>query len=624
MNEIKGQGSGVNCHKQEARQKHWLWGVLGLAALAVILGLAAQGPATHFGQVGSVAGPGEGETVPATLTPPDAATQAQVSEAYGKLPLHFEANHGQTDARVSFLARGPGYTLFLIPTEAVLALRPPPAASPPPAANQKRIAKPTPPVLRLQFVGANSRAQVVGREELSGKSHYFLGNDPRKWRTNIPTYARVQYKDLYLGVDLLVYGTQRQLEFDIIVAPGADPRAIRLGFQGVDNLDIDAQGDLILRTRGSEFRQRKPFIYQEINGTKKTVPGMYVLTGKFQVGFQVAAYDPTKSLVIDPMLTYSTYLGGSDYDAGRGIAVDAAGNAYVTGETYSTNFPLANPFRGTFAGGDAFVTKLNATGSALVYSTYLGGSDDDVGHGIAVDGAGNAYVTGLTRSANFPAVNPFQRAYAGGGDAFVTKLNATGSALVYSTYLGGSDQEAGHGIAVDGAGNAYVTGWTRSANFPAVNAFQGTYGGGIMDAFVTKLNTTGSALVYSTYLGGSNTDFGFGIAVDAAGNAYVTGETESGNFPTANSLQPAFGGTGDAFVTKLNAAGSALVYSTHLGGSGYDASHGIDLDAAGNAYVTGWTSSPNFPTMNPFQRAYAGDSDAFVVKITERPPSPSP
>ena len=405
-----------------------MWGdVLGLPALAVILGVTAQGPATSFGQVGSLAGVGEGETVPATLTPPDAATQAQVSEAYGKLPLHFEANHGQTDARVRFVARGPGYTLFLVPTEAVLGLRPPQEmplrGSTTPAASKDRISKPTLPVLRLQFVGANPRPQVVGREGLSGKSHYFVGNDPRKWHTNIPTYAKVQYRDLYPGIDLVFYGTQRQLEYDIIVAPGADPRAIRLGFDGVDNLEIDAQGDLILWTGGRELRQRKPFIYQEVNGIKQVIPGLYMLTGKSEVGFQVAAYDPTESLIIDPVLTYSTYLGGSDYDAGRGIAVDAAGNAYVTGETLSTNFPMANPFRGTFAGGDAFVTKLNAAGSALIYSTYLGGTRDDFGHGIAVDAAGNAYVTGSTSSANFPKVNPFQGTFAGDSDAFVSKIS---------------------------------------------------------------------------------------------------------------------------------------------------------------------------------------------------------
>ncbi len=330
-------------------------------------------------------------------------------------------------------------------------------------------------------------------------------------------------------------------------------------------------------------------------------------------------------------LVYSTYLGGNDTDQGNGIAVDSSGNAYVTGGTLSTNFPTtAGVFQGTSGGGyDAFVTKLNATGTSLVYSTYLGGSSSDRGSSIALDSSGNAYVTGSTISLNFPTANPFQAscslspygAYCNGGDAFVTKLNATGNALVYSTYLGGNNGAEGHRIALDSFGNAYVTGDTASTDFPTTaGAFQTAFGGSI-DAFVTKLDAAGSALVYSTYLGGSGVDQGFGIAVDSSGEAHVMGVTASTNFPTVNSLQ-LFNNTRlpdlaeDAFVTKLNAAGSALVYSTYLGGSGDDAGFGIAVDSYGNAYVTGFTDSANFPTASPLQAANGGGYDAFVAKIS--------
>ncbi len=295
--------------------------------------------------------------------------------------------------------------------------------------------------------------------------------------------------------------------------------------------------------------------------------------------------------------------------------MDSAGNAYVTGYTGSSNFPTKNPFQGARAGSyDAFVTKLSPTGSALVYSTYLGGGGSDVGDGIVVDSTGNAYVSGQTTSTNFPTKNPFRAANAGGFDAFVTKLSPTGSALVYSTYLGGNGYDYAYGIALDSARNAYVTGYTHSTNFPTKNPFQGVYPGGYYTAFVTKLSPTGSALVYSTYLGGSYADVAYGIAVDSTGNAYVTGSTGSANFPTKNPFQGVSAGNFDAFVTKLSPTGSALVYSTYLGGNSVDAAYGIALDSAGNAYVTGYTHSTTFPTKNPFQPAHA--FDAFVTKLS--------
>ena len=479
-----------------------------------------------------------------------------------------------------------------------------------------------PAVVRMKLVGANPSPRVSGLEELPGRSNYFLGNDPSKWRTNVPTYAKVQYKDVYPGVDLVYYGNQRELEYDLIVAPGANPEAIQLAFEGEDELELDGQGDLVLHSDGGQVRLHKPLVYQQVDGVRREIAGAYVLNGGRQVGFQVAAYDASKPLIIDPVLEYSTYLGGSNNDFGNAIAVDGSGNAYVTGTTESTDFPTANPIQPAFSGGsggatDVFVTKLNAAGDALVYSTHLGGFGDERGFGIAVDDLGNAYVTGETLSSNFPTASPIQAANGGLSDAFVTKLNAAGDALVYSTYLGGSLFEQGNGIAVDAAGNAYVMGLTNSTDFPTASPLQPTYGGGTFDVFVTKLNAAGDALVYSTYLGGSGSEIlQFGaISADASGNAYVAGSTSSTDFPTASPIQASQGGSFDAFVTKLNTAGNALVYSTYLGGSGSDRGLAIAVDASGNAYVTGFTGSTEFPTASPIQAANGGLSDAFVTKL---------
>ncbi|HEV8132423.1 MAG TPA: SBBP repeat-containing protein [Acidobacteriota bacterium] len=385
---------------------------------------------------------------------------------------------------------------------------------------------------------------------------------------------------------------------------------------------MDPQGDLLLHTAAGVIRQQKPVLYQEIDGVRKEISGGYLRKGKHQVSFQIAVFDANRPLVIDPVLFYSTYLGGGGDEQGNGIAVDTAGNAYVTGFTNSTNFPTTVGAFQTTLGSfeDAFVTKLNPTGSGLIYSTYLGGSDGDEGFAIAVDTAGNAYVTGTTLSTNFPVTLGAVQPTFGGGtfDAFVTKLNATGSGLVYSTYLGGSNGDHGRGIAVDTTGNAYVTGFTFSGNFPiTLGAFQTTQGGSY-DAFVTKLNPAGSGLVYSTFLGGSGGDQGLGIAVDTVGNAYVTGATFSANFPiTPGAVQPTLSGHTDAFVTKLNPIGSTpLVYSTYLGGSSFDEGNGIAGDTAGNAYVTGSTASSNFPTTpGTFQTTLGSFEDAFVTKL---------
>lgn len=496
-----------------------------------------------------------------------ATAEVRVNEAYGKLPLSFEANRGQSDPRVRFLARSPGYTLFLTPAEAVLVLTRPERQGPgegprlsgegPKLRGRPDGREVTRAALRITFAGASPRLLVEGREE-PGKANYFRGNDPAKWRTQVPTYARVHYRDLYPGIDLVWYGNQRELEYDLVVAPTADPGQIVLGIEGADRLEIDAGGDLVLHTAAGAVRQRKPLVYQEADGVRRTIAGGYVLKDAHQVAFQVGAYDAGRPLVIDPVLVYSTYLGGSNtHDSGLGIAVDGFGNAYVTGYVFwghtSADFPTtAGAYQTAFGGGtDAFVAKLDPTGSSLVYSTYLGGSEWDSGRGIAVDDSGNAYVTGYTSSTDFPTVNAVQPAFGGGGDAFVVKLDATGSRLEYATYLGGRGADVGTGIAVDASGNAYIVGSTASPDFPTANAVQPA-SGGFDDAFVVKLDATGSAFAYATYLGGRDGDAGTGIAVDGSGSAYVTGWTQSNDFPTANPLKA---GNGSARVFKSATGG---------------------------------------------------------------------
>ena len=556
--------------------------------------------------------------------PAAAAAEARVSEAYGKLPLHFEANRGQTHRDVRFLARGAGYSLFLTPTEAVLTLiKPEPLARKRAARGSSRPRGPvTGVVLRMTLAGANPDPRVTGLEELPGKANYFIGNDTAKWRTDVPTYAKVHYQEVYPGIDLVYYGKQRELEYDFVVRPGADPSAIALRLTGADKVEVDVQGDLVLHTAAGPIRQQKPFIYQEVGGVRKEIPGGYVLKGEQHVGFKVAAHDARRPLVIDPILSYSTYLGGSGEDRSHAIAVDAAGNAYVTGVTLWPDFPTtAGAFQTSFGGGfHAFVTKLNPTGSALVYSTYLGGNGAEESYAIAVDAAGNAYVTGRTVSPDFPTTaGAFQTTYGDGQDAFVTQLDAAGSTLVYSTYLGGDRYDEGNAIAVDPAGNAYVSGLTQSFNFPTTaGAFQ-TRGVGGSNAFVAKLDPAGSALVYCTYLGGSGGTGGGSLAVDASGNVYMEGGTDSIDFPTTTgAFQTTYGGgISDGFVAKLDPAGSALVYSTYLGGSGEDSTTGLAIDAGGNAYVTGLTDSTNLPTtMGALQTIYGGGiNDAFVAKL---------
>jgi hypothetical protein len=543
-----------------------------------------------------------------------AAAAAPPTASFSSLPLYFEAA-----SPASFLARGSDSQFSVSPDGAQVAL-------------QKSGATRT---VQMQFAGANPQAQIQGGAALPGKINYLTGGDSAQWRLNVPTFARLSVSEIYPGINLVYYGNQRQLEYDFTVAAGANPNSIAIHFSGADKISMNAQGGLVLSLGDSEIVQPKPLIYQTVGGTRKEIAGGYKILDAHAVAFAVGNYDRALPLVIDPVLAYSTYFGGILADTAWAVAVDTSSNVYVAGQTLSKysikKVPFSTPgaLEQNFAGGkligDGFVAKFDRTGTNLIYLTYLGGSGDDFVASVAVNAAGNAFVTGFTDSPNFPTTtNALQHAIGGTlnkrtkaypGDAFVAELNPAGSGLVYSTFLGGSGLEAGYGIAVDSADNAYVTGITGSTNFPATNALAFQLAGstnlmlnrlaGTNNAFVAEIGAGGSPLVFSTYFGGNNFDAGESIAVDNTGYIYVAGFTDSTNFPTFNAVFPAIdNGTNlvkknavypfDAFVAKFAPSGANLVYSTCLGGMGDDVAYHIACDTNGCAYVTGYTTSPDF------------------------------
>jgi hypothetical protein len=548
----------------------------------------------------------------------DESIRNRARQTFLSLPLHFEENTGHFAKQVKYLARGPGYTLFLTPNETVLTMAK--------GVSSKQS------VVRVSLVDANHATTLQGESKLVAPTNYLIGNDPKKWRT-AANYEQVRCESVYPGIDLLYHGKQRQLEYDFEVTPGANPKQIGLRYDGVRRLRVDSDGSLVLKLKNcGELRQDKPVAYQIIDGERREIASRYVVKGKKQVVFRLADYDASQRLVIDPpVLSYSTYLGGTNADTGYGIAVDANGNAYVTGETFSFNFPTLNQYQTDQPLTDAFVAKINtnASGAAsLLYSTYLGGSGGlERGNGIAVDSAGSAFVTGVTTSTDFPMVNQYQGDQPG-NDAFVAKLNtnASGAAsLVYSTYLGGNGNDPATAIAIDPSGNAYVTGDTDSTDFPTLNQYQTNQTG--TDIFVTKLNPNASgaaSLLYSTYLGGNvggtgaitGADHGNGIAVDSNGIAYVTGWSVSTDFPMLNQYQTDQL-IADAVVAKINtnASGAAsLLCSTYLGGNAADIGTSIAVDSSGRAYVAGYTVSTDFPLLNEYQTDQP-TQDAFVTKL---------
>jgi len=513
--------------------------------------------------------------------------------------------------------------------------------------------------LHLKMVGANPSPNFAALDELPGKTNYFLGKSPANWRTNVPNYRKVAERGVYDGIDIVYYGNQRQLEYDFVVAPGANPGAIQIAFQGAKNLRIDSAGDLVVNVGAGDVRLHKPVAYQGSGDTKHEVAASYVMKTAHSVSFQLARYDAGEQLIIDPVLSYSTYLGGSDIDAGNAIAVAPDGTAFVAGGTFSADFPTAHPLQPNKGGGsdfpqDAFVAKISADGSTLLYSTFLGGKDLDVANGIAVDFSGEAYVTGTTHSADFPVTFGSFNVECGGdgqcgktfnpgglivSNAFVTKLNTAGSGIIYSGFLGEYEHVQGLAIAVDQNQSAYVTGQVGANITPTVTitppatgpppfpitagAFQPLFGGGATDAFVTKINSSGTSIEYSSYLGGLDDDSGHGIAVDNARNAYVAGVTNSINFPingTVQAAQTAYGTNGDAFLSEVNTGASgpaSLVYSTFLGGTGLDQASGVAWDASSqNVVVAGGTNSDGlFPSAPGLSKINKGSGDAFVAKL---------
>jgi len=530
--------------------------------------------------------------------------------SYAQLPLHFEPNMGQFDPQVRYIARAAGYLMFLTDSELVIVFH---------RANGPQQQA----VLRMKLAGGRKAANWEALDKQGGVSNYFIGNNPAKWRTGVPNYGRVRAHSVYPGVDLVCYGNQGRFEYDLAVAPGADPDQVRLAWDGADSLRLNAEGDLVLKTSLGEVVQKRPRVYQDVGGRQVEVGSKYLLAGSSQVRLALTRHDRRRALVIDPvMLVYSSYLGGNGSDSAAGIAVDSTGSAYIVGSAGSTNFPIQSAFQSTLQeiySPEAFVTKLSPGGNTLIYSTYLGGNGGEKGTGIAVDATGAAFVTGKTQSPDFPTKSPFQSTLKSvNGNAFVTKLSPAGSVLIYSTFLGGTADDGASGIALDAAGSAYVTGSTLSSDFPTQSAFQPT---GLGTAFVTKFNPAGNALVFSTFLGGGN-DTGSGIAVDASGSAYVVGSTSSANFPLKSPFQSVLTGQSAAFVTKFSPAGNTLMYSTFLGGSYNDGASGIAVDAAGSAYVTGIAYSNDFPTTKGAYQTtlptthYGIGTSAFVTKFS--------
>lgn len=549
---------------------------------------------------------------------------ATSANALRGLPVSFEENQGQVDSQVRYLAHAGSGTIYFAPAETVLTLQ-----------SRDSHKKPELSVLKLKWIGSNPHAQVVAEHPLPGRINYLIGHDPRQWHTGIPTYERVRYRGLFPGADAVFYGKEGEIEYDLVLAPGVDPARISFIANGARSMELARNGDLVLRLEHGLVLQRRPMVYQEDNGTRRLLSAHYVIHHDKTVSFEVAGLDRKLPLVIDPRLSYSTFIGSNTLDTVESVAVDQFGNAYLTGGTVF-GFPTKNPAQGNQLLTDAFVTKLSPNGGSLIYSTILGGSAFDFGNAIAVDRFGSAYVGGGTTSTDFPTTPGAFAPPPGSIDAnngFVTKLSPGGSAFVYSFLLGGGDLDEIKALALDTQHRVYVTGFTCSTNFPVKNSFQPVThsqncadGGG--DAFVTRVNSTGTALDYSTYLNGSLESAGNGIAVDSTFHAYVTGETESPDFPTTPGAfqrvlkaqvipqDPHDLNQSNAFVTKFSADGRSLVYSTYLGGSANDVAEAIALDPDGRACVTGNATSADFPvTPGAFQKTLRGGNDVFVTKF---------
>ena len=590
------------------------WVIQAIAAAVCIWLIIFFGSATH------------GQPAAASIEP------SEVRSVLSSVPLSFTSNTGQWNERALFQAKAGGATAWLthvgvyhqftrwVPSSGAGALSDNTGSGEVPAFRRGTSDQISGRFEQLSiksvFAGANPRPQVSGEVIMPHKSSYFIGLDSTAWRTDVPSYRRVLFQDIYPGIDLKYYGRGHLLEYDFIVSPGADYTQIQIEYEGAESLAINPNGELVIGTAWGEVTECVPVVYQDQANGRLQIAAEYELISENSFGFRINdSYNPAAELIIDPVLTYSTFLGGNGSDEGLGVVTDDVGNAYIVGYCLSDDFPAQDPYQTDMGGYDVFVSKLNAAGNGLIYSTYLGGDDDDWGSAIALDADGNTYITGHTSSEDFPTQNPYQSELGGeGDDAFVAKLNSAGNGLVFCTYLGGDDEDRGHAIAVGENGGPFVTGYTSSIDFPTQNPYQTHQGG--RDAFVTHFNASGDGLVYGTYLGGSDYEEGRGIAVDDDGQAHVVGYTSSGDFPVQIPYQVGYrGGSYDVFVTKLNSPGDALLYSTYLGGTGEDQGRAVALDDSGNTYLTGYTGSSDFPTVTSYQ-TYQGSLDAFVTKIT--------
>ncbi|MCX6382596.1 MAG: SBBP repeat-containing protein, partial [Armatimonadetes bacterium] len=542
--------------------------------------------------------------------------------------LTFERNVGQTDKSVQFLSRGSGYTLFIKPNEAVFFLK----KSAAPVVDKRSPFQPhlqsikTTPTsgtnVQMQLIGANSKAHALPTEPLLSTSNYLIGNDRTKWHTNVPNYVKVGFSNVYSGVDVVYYGNQGRLEYDFIINPTAKPSAIKLRFAGVKSVKALSNGNLLLAIGNGSLQWHAPIAYQNINGKRHYVKADYQLQSKNEFSFRIGNYDNSKPLVIDPKLLYSTYIGGSNEDVANGIAVDKAGSTYITGTTYSVDFPTTvGSFQTTAGNGsNVFVTKFSPDGKSLIYSTFIGGDNNESGSAIVLDSTGNAYITGQTYSSNFPTTpNAFQSTPQGRADAFLTQLSPNGQSLAYSTYIGGSLDDNATCIALDSLNQVYLGGWANSPNFPTTTgALRGGNSGGAYDGFVVKFALLGTPPLYSGYLGGTGYDQVNGVAVDTEGNAYVTGTTTSIDFPvTPKALRTISSGYPSAFVSKINNDGTSLLYSTFLNAKNWVLGYGIAVDSSGSAYITGATAATDYlVSAAAFQKTVGGRFDAFVTKLS--------
>ncbi len=518
---------------------------------------------------------------------------------FGNIPLYFIPNKGQVNQKVRYYAKTSSYTLWVTDEGMVFDI------------GSRRL------LSNLNFLNTNPNFDIKPLQKTEYRVNYFIGNDKSNWVSGVQASKSIQFEDIYPGVDVKVYGKDKNIEYDWILKPGVDPQIIQFSIKDSEKIEIDENGNLVIYGQFGEIKHQKPYAYQIIEDKKSAVNTEYKQVDENIFGFEIDVYDHSQPLVIDPIVTleYSTYLGGSGYDAGMDIVVDSQGCAYVIGGAGAADFPILDPLQPDYAGSmDAFVTKFSSSGDSLVYSTYLGGNSSDFGSGITLDSSGFVYVTGTTRSTDFPTSNPFQAAFSGIEDVFIAKLNVDGSMLEYSTYLGGNDSDVGSGISVDANGHAYVVGITDSTDFPTNDSFQATQAGN-GDAFLAKLSSSGNSLEYSTYLGGNYFDWAFSVAVDSGGYAYLTGRTSSTDFPTENPIQAALADEDDVFITKFSTDGTSLIYSTYLGGNDSDYGHDIVLDSSACAYITGYTSSTDFPVINYLQESNAGNYDVFAAKL---------